>query len=108
MFTSNLVRCSNAAEYLANYYKYFIIVYPYLITNVVIGSYFHFISSTAFCKEKKIASRDKPTPQIFSANFVNMTKESVNCELCSKQLNKSNLRVHMHYMHSDQSKLDRV
>jgi hypothetical protein len=37
-----------------------------------------------------------------------MSKEHVNCELCSKQLSKTSLRRHMHYMHSDQSKLDKV
>jgi hypothetical protein len=53
-------------------------------------------------------ARDKPTPGIFSANLIKMDKERVNCKLCSKQLIESSLKRHMHILHSDQSKLDKV
>jgi hypothetical protein len=43
---------------------------------------------------------DIPTPRIFSAKFVKMAKERVNCEMCSKQLSKYSLNYHMQYMHS--------
>jgi hypothetical protein len=53
-------------------------------------------------------ARDKPTPGIFSANFIKMAKERVNRKLCSKQLSESSLKRHMHILRSDQSKLDKL